>query len=497
MAKKIMSKCEEVGSLYEVKSRHYFTNDTSVAPIPDLLEVQIDSYKTFLEKGIDEAFKEIFPINDFSGERIDIYYKGYFLEEPKYDAETCKKKNLNYEAPLKVQLEMLNKETGEIKSQDVYLGGVPLMTNTASFIINGIERVIVSQIIRSTGIFFTSGEEGFALKVIPAKGSWFEIDIEKKGVINVKIDKKRKLPISILLRAYGLESNAEILDTFKDLGDEIIADNFSVTLEKDKTKTRIEALHAIYKILRPGDLATDERVEELFKNTFLDEKRFDLGEIARMKIEKKLGIKTKYTDSEGKFLSKEELIKSLKYFLNLRAGISGYVVDDIDHLENRRVRAVGELVQDKIKVGLQRMERIAKDRMTIVELEDATPGTFINSRPFVAILKEFFSSSQLSQFMDQTNPLSEMAHKRRISALGPGGLTRERASFDVRDVHPTQYGRICPIATPEGPNIGLVLHLSSYSKVDKYGFILIRFRKVKHIFKNDGIDAINKIALRY
>lgn len=481
--------------MYEIKWRHYFTNDTSVAPIPDLLEVQLDSYKSFLEKWINEAFKEIFPISDFSGERIDIYYKGYFLEEPKYDAETCKKKNLNFEAPLKVRLEMLNKETWEIKEQDVYLGWVPLMTNTASFIINGIERVIVSQIIRSTGIFFTSGEEWFSLKVIPAKWSWFEIDIEKKWIINVKIDKKRKLPISILLRAYGLESNAEILDIFKDLGDDIIVQNIATTLEKDKTKTRIEALHAIYKVLRPGDLATDERVEELFKNTFLDEKRFDLGEIARMKIEKKLGIKTKYTDELGKFLSVEELVKSLKYFLNLRAWVDGYVVDDIDHLENRRVRAVWELVQDKIKVWLVRMERIAKDRMTIVELEDATPGTFINSRPFVAILKEFFSSSQLSQFMDQTNPLSEMAHKRRISALGPGWLTRERASFEVRDVHPTQYWRICPIATPEWPNIWLVLHLASYSKVDKYWFILTPFRKVKHTVKNDGKDALNKIAL--
>lgn len=495
MQKEVTQKCSEVGSLYEIAGRHYFTDDTSVAWVPDLLEVQLDSYKTFLEKWIDEAFREIFPISDFSGERIDIYYKGYFLEEPKYDAETCKKKNLNFEAPLKVRLEMLNKETGEIKEQDVYLGWVPLMTNMASFVINGIERVIVSQIIRSTGIFFTSGEEGFALKIIPAKGSWFEIDIEKKWIINVKIDKKRKLPISILLRAYGLESNAEILDAFKSLWDDIIGQHIAPTLEKDKTKTRIEALHAIYKVLRPGDLATDERVEELFKNTFLDEKRFDLWEIARMKIEKKLGIKTKYNDEKGKFLSIEELVKSLQYYLNLRAWVEGHVVDDIDHLENRRVRSVWELVQDKIKVGLTRMERIAKDRMTIVELEDATPGTFINSRPFVAILKEFFSSSQLSQFMDQTNPLSEMAHKRRISALGPGWLTRERASFEVRDVHPTQYGRICPIATPEGPNIGLVLHLASYSKVDKYGFILTPFRKIEHVVKNDGKSAVNRIAL--
>jgi len=495
MLKKTTAKCSEVWSLYEINGRHYFTDDNSVAPIPDLLEVQLDSYKSFLETWIDEAFKEVFPICDFSWERIDIYYKGYFLEEPKHDSETCKKKNLNYEAPLKVQLEMLNKETGEIKSQDVYLGWVPLMTNTASFIINWIERVIVSQIIRSTGIFFTAWEDWYSLKVIPAKWSWFEIDIEKKWIINVKIDKKRKLPISILLRAYWLESNAEILDAFKDLWDDVIATNIAPTLEKDKTKTRIEALHAIYKVLRPWDLATDERVEELFKNTFLDEKRFDLWEIARMKIEKKLDIKTNYNDEGGKFLSKEELVKSLKYFLNLVYSTDWYVVDDIDHLENRRVRSVWELVADKIKVWLQRMERIAKDRMTIVELEDATPWTFINSRPFVAILKEFFSTSQLSQFMDQTNPLSEMAHKRRISALGPGWLTRERASFEVRDVHPTQYWRICPIATPEWPNIWLVLHLASYSKVDKYGFILSPFRKVEHKVKNDWKSAINRIAL--
>lgn len=292
-----------------------------------------------------------------------------------------------------------------------------------------------------------------------------------------------------------MESNAEILDTFKDLGEEIIANHFVPTLEKDKTKNRIDALHAIYKVLRPGDLATDERVEELFQTTFLDDKRFDLGEIARMKIQKKLKIETQYTDEKGRFLSLDEISKALKYFLNLRAGKEGFEIDDIDHLENRRVRAVGELVQEKIKVGLQRMERIAKDRMTIVELEDATPGTFINSRPLVAILKEFFSSSQLSQFMDQTNPLSELAHKRRISALWPGWLTRERASFEVRDVHPTQYGRICPIATPEGPNIGLVLHLASYSRVDKYGFILTPFRKVLHSVKNDGKSATNKIAL--
>ncbi len=486
---------KDVGSLYDIQGRHYYTDDRSVAGIPELLEVQLDSYNTFMNTGLDKIFQESFPIEDFSGEKIDIYYKGLSIDEPKYDAETCKRKNLNYEAPFKAKLEMLNKETWEIKEQEVYMGGVPLMTSSASFIVNGIERVIVNQIVRSTGVFFTAGDSWVGLKFIPEKGSWFEIDIEKKGIINVKIDKKRKLPISVLLRAFGLESNADILNAFKGIGDDIIANHIAPTLDKDKSTNRLEALHILYKLLRPGDLATDERVEDLFQTTFYDEKRFNLGEIARMKMTSKLGIKTKYEDENGRFLALEDLVVSLKYFLNLHMKKDGFVFDDIDHLENRRVRSVGELVIDKIKVGIARMERIAKDRMTIVELDDATPGTFINSRPIVAILKEFFGSSQLSQFMDQSNPLSELAHKRRISALGPGGLTRERASFEVRDVHPTQYGRICPIATPEGPNIGLVLHLASYAKVNKFGFLLTPFQIVKHTVKNDGKDAIGRYTL--
>ena len=485
----------EVGSLYDIRGRHYYTDDRSVAGIPELLEVQLDSYHHFMNVGLDKVFQESFPIEDFSWEKIDIYYKGLSIDEPKYDAETCKRKNLNYEAPFKAKLEMLNKETGEIKEQEVYMGGVPLMTDSASFIVNGIERVIVNQIIRSTGVFFTAWDNGVGLKFIPEKGSWFEIDIEKKGIINVKIDKKRKLPISVLLRAFGMESNAEIMSTFKDLGDDVMTHHIAPTLEKDKSTNRLEALHILYKLLRPWDLATDERVEDLFQTTFYDEKRFNLWEIARMKMQSKLGITTKYEDEGGRFLALDDLIVALKYFMNLFMRKDGFVLDDIDHLENRRVRSVGELVIDKIKVGIARMERIAKDRMTIVELDDATPGTFINSRPIVAILKEFFGSSQLSQFMDQSNPLSELAHKRRISALGPGWLTRERASFEVRDVHPTQYGRICPIATPEGPNIGLVLHLASYAKVNRFGFLLTPFQKIEHLVKNDGKSAINRYTL--
>ena len=494
MAKRT-SKNIEVGSLYDIKWRHYFTDDKSIAWIPELLEVQLDSYREFLENGLDKVFSDSFPISDFSWEKVDIYYKGFNLEEPKFDPETCKRKNLNYEAPLKTRLEMLNKETGEIKEQDVYLWGIPLMTKSAAFIINWIERVIVNQIIRSTGIFFTMNEWAYSLKFIPARGSWFEIDIEKKWIINIKIDKKRKLPISVLLRVFGLESNAEILNTFKDMGDEIIANHIGPTLEKDKTTNKLEALHTLYKLLRPGDLATDERVQEFFDVTFLDEKRFDLWEIARFKMKSKLKIDKEYKDEGGKFLSIEDIVTSLKYYFNLIKGTDWYTTDDIDHLENRRVRSVWELVTDKIKVWIARMERIAKDRMTIVELEDATPGTFINSRPIVAIMKEFFGSSQLSQFMDQSNPLSELGHKRRVSALGPGWLTRERASFEVRDVHPTQYWRICPIATPEGPNIWLVLHFACYAKVNKFGFLLTPFRFIEHTVKNDWKSAINKIAL--
>ncbi|MFA6090719.1 MAG: DNA-directed RNA polymerase subunit beta [Candidatus Gracilibacteria bacterium] len=488
---------DDLGSLYEIKGRYFFTDDRSILELPELIEVQFDSYHDFLNNKLNKAFEDTFPIQDFSGEKIDIYYKGLTIEEPKIGVFDCKRKNLNYEAPMKVRLEMLNKETGEIKEQDVYMGGVPLMTEQGTFIVNGIERVIINQIIRSTGIFFTPDVKApgtFAMKVIPQKGSWFEIEIEKKGAINVKIDKKRKIAISVILRAFGLESDAEIIAAFADNKD-FISKYVGPTLEKDKTKTRMEALYALYKLLRPGDLGTDERVEELFKTTFFDTKKFDLGEVARLKIERKLGIQTKYEEIDGKFLSKEDLVAGIRYLLSLNEELPGYDWDDIDHLENRRVRSVGELVYDKVRVGLARIEKIAKDRMTIVELADATAGTFINSRPLTAVMKEFFGTSQLSQFMEQSNPLAELAHKRRVTALGVGGLTRERASFEVRDVHPTQYGRICPVATPEGPNIGLVLHFSSYAKVDKYGFITTPFRKVQHEVANDGKSAINRITL--
>lgn len=497
MPKKTAKK-NDVWSLYDIQGRHFFNDDRSIAWIPELIEVQLDSYREFLTNGIDEVFNEVFPIQDYTKEKVDIYFKGHTLEEPKFSPVECQRKNLNYEAPMKVRLEMLNKETGEIKEQDVYVWGVPLMTESWTFVVNGIERVIVNQIIRSTGIFFTPSQNYlYAMKIIPQRWSWFEIEIERKGIINVKIDKKRKIPITSLLRAYGLETNAEIIEAFKDLWDEVLTRFLMPTIEKDKTQNKMDAHHLIYKLLRPGDLATDERVEELFNVTFFDTKRFDLGKIARMKMERKLWIKNNYADedNQGKFLQLEDFLTGLKYFLNLCLEREWFETDDIDHLENRRIRSVWELVSEKVKVWLTRMERIAKDRMSIIELDEAVPGNFVNSRPLTAVLKEFFGSSQLSQFMDQTNPLSELAHKRRISAMGPGWLTRERASFEVRDVHATHYWRICPIATPEWPNIWLVLHFATYAKVDKYGFIVTPYRQVEHFVKNDAKEAINKIAL--
>jgi DNA-directed RNA polymerase subunit beta len=486
----------KLGEVYQVEGRYFFTDDRSILELPNLIEVQLDSYNDFLKNKLDKAFQETFPIQDFSGEKIDIYYKGLMLDEPKFSVADAKRKNLNFEAPLKIRLEMLNKESGEIKEQDVYMGGVPLMTEKGTFIVNGIERVIVNQIIRSTGMFFVPDAKNagsYAMKIIPQKGSWFEIEIEKRGVVNVKIDKKRKIPVTVLLRAFGMESDSDILAAFK--GDkDAVAKHIGPTIEKDKTKTRLEALYAIYKLLRPGDLGTDERVHDLFQATFFDAKKFELGEVARIKINRKTGRTIPY-DETSRFLSLEDLVEGLKYLMGLVFEQPGFHWDDIDHLENRRVRSVGELVYDKIKVGLARTEKIAKDRMTIVDLSEATPGTFINSRPIVAVLKEFFGTSQLSQFMDQSNPLSELAHKRRITALGTGGLTRERASFEVRDVHPTQYGRICPIATPEGPNIGLVLHLASFARIDKHGFITTPFREIGHTVANDGKSAVNRITL--
>lgn len=478
----------------EPLKRRYFVDNDNQYEFPDLIEVQTDSYKWFLEEGIRELLDEISPIQDFSGKKLELQFLEHEVGESKYGARVCKEKNLSYEAPLKVHVQLINKESGEIKEQDVFLGPVPLMTPQGSFIVNGIERVVVSQLVRSPGVFFSKNAAAPGMhnaKIIPKRGAWLEIETDKKGVITVKIDRKRKIYVTSLLRVFGFDSDKKILDLFKDMSLDPIHDYVLMTLEKDSAKTTDEAYKAIYKKIRPGDLATPENAKALIQSMFFDYRKYDMGPVARYKINRRFGLET---PNERKFhtFQVEDFILILKHLIRLNNKEEH--PDDIDHLSNRRIRPVGELVQNKFRVGLLRTDRIAKDRMTVMDLDTVTPTQLVNSRPITAALREFFASSQLSQFMDQTNPLSELAHKRRLSAMGPGGLSRERASFDVRDVHPSHYGRICPIATPEGPNIGLVVHLATYAKVNKYGFIETPFREVLHAVKNDGHSAAGRRA---
>jgi len=462
--------------------------------IPNLIEIQLNSYQWFLNEGIRELLEEITPIQDFSGKKLELHFLEHAIAEAKYNAETAKNKNLTYEAALKVHVQLINKETGEIKEQDVFLGNVPLMTNRGTFIINGIERVVVSQIVRSPGVFFSKNSaapEMHSAKIIPKRGAWLEIETDKKGIITVKIDRKRKIPITSLLRVFGFEKDSQILEIFKDVTLDPEHDYILNTLEKDNAKTVEEAYQNIYKKIRPGDLATPENAKALIKSMFFDYRKYDMGPVARYKLNKRFKLET---PNKKKFhtFQVEDLVYILKHLMKLNNGEMH--ADDIDHLSNRRIRAVGELVQNKFRVGLLRTDRIAKDRMTVMDLETVTPTQLINSRPITAALREFFASSQLSQFMDQTNPLAELEHKRRLSAMGPGGLSRERASFDVRDVHQSHYGRICPIATPEGPNIGLVVHLATYAKINEYGFIETPFRTVSQTAKNNEKDLVGRVT---
>lgn len=462
-------------------------------PLPNLIEIQLESYKWFVNEGLRELFNEISPITDFSGKKLELHLLKHSIGEAKYDATIAKNKNLTYEAPLKLHVQLINKESGEIKEQDVFLGSIPLMTDRGTFIVNGIERVVVSQLVRSPGVFYsksTTSPNYYNAKIIPKRGAWLEVETDKKGIVTVKIDRKRKIPITCLLRIFGYATDKEILDAFGDVSDPTM--NFLLTtLEKDPAKTVDESYKSIYRKIRPGDLATPENAKTLIQSMFFDYHKYDMGSVARYKLNKRFQLNTANTREYHTFQVKD-LIYILKELIRLNNGQG--IKDDIDHLANRRIRAVGELVQNKFRVGLLRTDRIAKDRMTVMELETVTPTQLINSRPITAALREFFASSQLSQFMDQTNPLAELAHKRRLSAMGPGGLSRERASFDVRDVHPSHYGRICPIATPEGPNIGLVVHLATYARINKYGFIETPFRKVAHSAKNTIKDLTGHIC---
>ena len=474
-----------------VSGRVFLKKDESLEMMRSLIDAQIQSYRWFLTDGLAELLKEISPITDFSGKKMELNFLGHAFDAPKYDPETCKRRNLSYEAAMKAQVQLINKETGEIKEQDVFLGSIPLMTDSGTFVVGGIERVVVSQLVRSPGVFFSAMTEypkHHAAKIIPKRGVWMEIETDRRGIVTCKIDRKRKIPITQLLRIFGYTDDAQILDLFKDVVDSE-KDYIAATLDRDPVHSVDEAYQSIYRKIRPGDLATAENAKQLIDSLFFDFKKYDMGTIARYKLNRRFNIDTP-NDEAHRVFQVSDFIEILKELIRLNNGQSA--PDDIDHLSNRRVRSVGELVQNKYRIGLMRTERIMKDRMTVMDLETVTPTQLINCRPVTAALREFFASSQLSQFMDQTNPLSELAHKRRLSAMGPGGLSRERASFDVRDVHPSHYGRICPIATPEGPNIGLVVHLASYAKVNEYGFLETPYYEVKHTVKMDADDLLGR-----
>ncbi|HHY41598.1 MAG TPA: DNA-directed RNA polymerase subunit beta [Thermoanaerobacterales bacterium] len=533
------------------RTRWNYSKIDEVMGMPDLIEIQKDSYQWFLNEGIREVFEDISPIEDFTGNLVLEFIDHKLESTPKYTEDECRERDVTYAVPLKVKVRLINKETGEVKEQEVFMGDFPLMTENGTFIINGAERVIVSQLVRSPGVYFDSqrdknGKEIFSGTVIPNRGAWLEMEMDSNDVLYVRIDRTRKLPITVLIRALGYGSNAQILELMGE--DEKILRTF----EKDNTENQNEALIEIYKRLRPGEPPTVENAKSLLESLFFDPKRYDLAHVGRYKFNKKLRLRDRilgkisaedvedpttgevilkrgqkidrktaelleslrikelkiqldeglearnrtdyspkvvkiisngYSDEPGpegqrteKHITVEDIIAAINYFINLPYGIGN--IDDIDHLGNRRLRSVGELLQNQFRIGLARMERVVKERMTIQDVDTITPQGLINIRPVVAAIKEFFGSSQLSQFMDQTNPLAELTHKRRLSALGPGGLSRDRAGFEVRDVHHSHYGRMCPIETPEGPNIGLIGSLSTYARVNKYGFIETPYRKV-------------------
>ncbi|UBH13029.1 DNA-directed RNA polymerase subunit beta [Macrococcus armenti] len=538
------------------RKRRSYARISEILELPNLIEIQTKSYDWFLKEGLIEMFKDISPIEDFTG-NLSLEFVDYKLGEPKYDLDESKNRDATYAAPLRVKVRLIIKETGEVKEQEVFMGDFPLMTDTGTFVINGAERVIVSQLVRSPSVYFNdkvdkNGKVSFGATVIPNRGAWLEYETDAKDVVFVRIDRTRKLPITVLLRALGFSTDQEIIDL---LGDNEYLRN---ALDKDNTESTEAALLEIYERLRPGEPPTVENAKSLLYSRFFDPKRYDLASVGRYKMNKKLHLKHRlfnqvlaepivntetgeivaeegtlldrrnldqimdvlesnanqkvydldnglldepieiqsvkvyvpgdeekrtttiignaFPDDEVKCITPADILSSVSYFFNLLAGVGD--TDDIDHLGNRRLRSVGELLQNQFRIGLSRMERVVRERMSLQDTESVTPQQLINIRPVIASIKEFFGSSQLSQFMDQANPLAELTHKRRLSALGPGGLTRERAGMEVRDVHYSHYGRMCPIETPEGPNIGLINSLSSYARVNEFGFIETPYRKV-------------------
>ena len=543
------------------RTRRSYSRISEVLELPNLIEIQSDSYEWFLETGIKEMFKDITPIEDHTG-NLALEFVDYEFHDPKYTVSEARAHDANYSAPIYVKLRLINKETGEIKDQEVFFGDFPLMTDMGTFIINGAERVIVSQLVRSPGVYFhnkmdKNGKESFGNTLIPNRGAWLEYETDAKDISYVRIDRTRKIPLTVLVRALGFGSDDQILEIFGD------HESLRLTMEKDVHKNASdsrteEALKDVYERLRPGEPKTADSSRNLLNARFFDPRRYDMAPVGRYKVNKKLNVKTRlynqilaetlvdpetgeiiaekgteldrgmmerltpyldnglnqvtlYPSDDGvvtdpvvmqvvkvyskkdpekviniignseiaddiKHLTTADIFASMNYFFNLTEGLG--TTDDIDHLGNRRIRSVGELLQNQFRIGLSRMERVVRERMSIQDVSTVTPQQLINIRPVVAAIKEFFGSSQLSQFMDQTNPLGELTHKRRLSALGPGGLTRDRAGYEVRDVHYSHYGRMCPIETPEGPNIGLINSLSSYAKINKYGFIETPYRRV-------------------
>ncbi len=458
-------------------AKRVFYTKSDDLELPNLVDHQNRSFQWFVEEGLGELLAEVSPIDDYTGTKLSLSFKSYHFEAPKVEESEARENNISYDAPLKAVVELTNKVTGEIKEQEIYLGDYPWMTDRGTFVINGAERVVVSQLIRSPGVFFTGALHGsknlYGAKVIPNRGAWLEFETAANGALYVKIDRRRKIAVTTLLKALGMSESA-IKEAMKHV-DTGKLNYIEATIEKDPAKGSNEALIEVYRRLRPGDLATVENARSLLENMFYNYKRFDFSRVGRYKINKRLDLDVPNT-AENRVMRLDDLLAIIAEIIRLNN--TQDLADDIDSLANRRVKLVGELVQRQFRIGLLRMERNAKDRMSMSEIETVTPGQLINARPVVAAVREFFASSQLSQFMDQINPLSELAHKRRLSSMGPGGLSRERAGFEVRDAHATHYGRICTVETPEGANIGLVLNLASYARINEYGFVETPYRKV-------------------
>ena len=483
-----MAQDKNAGQTVLYRNRRSFAKIPDVMDVPNLIAIQTDSFKWFMSEGLDQAFQDIAPIENNTKDMC-VEFGDHRFGDPKYTVDECKEKDVSYQAPLYVEIRYINRETGEIKEQEVFMGDFPLMTNRGTFIINGTERVVVSQLVRSPGVYFGSERDKasdktlYNAKVIPSRGAWLEFETDKRDILSVRIDRKRKQPATLLVRALGLaETREEIIDLLG--SDEMVLR----TLDRDPATTKEESLIELYKRFRPGEPPTIDSARTLLEGLFFNPQRYDLAKVGRYKINKKLGFDQE--EATCSTLTEEDITKTMQYIIGLHAGAEGVKVDDIDHFGNRRIRTVGELIQNQFRIGLSRMERVVRERMSMQEPDEITPQSLVNIRPVVAAIKEFFGSSQLSQFMDQANLAAGITHKRRLFALGPGGLSRERAGFEVRDVHNSHYGRMCPIETPEGPNIGLVGSLATFGRINPYGFIETPYRRVVDGKVTDDIDYL-------